>query len=178
MNRQEILKPVHLPTNMVHSNGLTITRVFDAPVEKVWRYWSDPEYFRKWWGPKDFTCPTADIDFRVGGKYHVAMHGPAGSEWDKDLWSGGIYEELVPFKKIVVSDGFSDELGNRVSATYYGMPATIPMESRIELSFEQVDGKTKMILYYPSVKGFESELKNMTQGWNQSLDKLEENLKE
>ena len=72
---------------MTDEKGVVIERVFDAPRELVWKAWTTPEIVKKWWGPKDFTCPVANIDFRVGGKYHVAMHGLAGTEWDKDLWS-------------------------------------------------------------------------------------------
>ena len=50
---------------MPESNDLVITRVFDAPVETVWKYWSDEEFLKKWWGPKGFTCPFAKIDFKV-----------------------------------------------------------------------------------------------------------------
>jgi len=166
-------------------NDLVITRVFDAPVDAVWKAWTDPETFKKWWGPKDFTCPVAKIDFKVGGKYHVAMRGPAGSEFDKDLWSTGVYKEIVPNKKIVVTDSFADENGNVVSATHYGMPDTFPMETEITISFEEQDdpstslrtSKTKMNLIYPSTKGIEGKmLEDMKQGWNQSFDKLAEHL--
>lgn len=157
---------------------LTIERIFDAPVETVWKYWTEPEYFKKWWGPKDFTCPVANIDFRVGGKYHVAMHGPKGTEWDKDMWSGGAYKEIVPMKKIVVSDSFNDEKGNIVPMSYYGMPGTFPLESEIIISFEETDGKTKMTVNYPSVEEIDDQnLTGMQQGWNQSFDKLAESLK-
>ncbi len=178
---------------MTNQNELTITRVFDAPRELVWKYWTEPEYFKKWWGPKDFTCPFANIDFKVGGKYHVAMHGPAGTEFDKDLWSTGVYKEIVPMDpsapiragKIVVTDSFADEKGNVVPATYYGMPGTFPMETAITITFEQQDpsvnsgqAKARMTLYYPSTKGIEGKmLDDMMQGWNQSFDKLAESLK-
>ncbi|MBI4057699.1 SRPBCC domain-containing protein [Candidatus Microgenomates bacterium] len=160
-----------------NKNELVITRVFDAPVETVWKYWTDPETFKKWWGPKDFTCPVAKIDFRVGGKYHVAMHGPAGGEFDKDLWSTGTYQEIDPMKKIVVTDSFADEKGDVVPASYYGMLESFPMETTISITFEQHPpaggGKTKMTLYYPSTEGIEGKmLDDMTQGWNQSFDKL------
>lgn len=165
---------------MVNPNGkeLTIVRIFDAPRELVWKAWSDPEPFKKWWGPKDFTCPVAKIDFREGGKYHVAMHGPAGTVFDKDFWSTGVYKKIVPMKQIVVNDSFADEKGNIVSAKYYGMPGTFPMKTTITISFEEKDGRTKMTLYYPSTKGIEGKmLSDMTQGWNQSFDKLAESLK-
>ncbi len=157
--------------------SLTIVRVFDAPRETVWKMWTEPEYFKKWWGPKDFTCPVAKIDFRVGGKYHVAMHGAPGSEFDKDLWSTGVYKEIVPMEKIVVTDSFADEKGNVVSASYYGMPGTFPMETTITITFKEKDGKTEMTLFYPSTKGIEGKmLDDMTQGWNQSFDKLASSL--
>ena len=159
-------------------NELAITRIFDAPVELVWKAWTDPEMFKKWWGPKDFTCPVAKIDLRVGGKYHAGMHGPAGSDFDKDLWSTGVYKEIVPMEKIVVTDSFADEKGNVVPSTHYGMPEAFPMESTIIITFEEQDSKTRMTLHYQSTEGIEGAmLDDMTQGWNESFDKLAECLK-
>lgn len=171
--------------NQNKDKELTITRIFDAPLERVWKAWTDPDIFMKWWGPKDFTCPVANIDFRVGGKYHVAMHGPKGTEFDIDLWSTGVYKEIVPpvpsktlgQAKIVVTDSFADENGNVVPASYYQMPQTFPIETTVEIHFEEQDGKTKMTLYYPSTEGIEGKmLDDMTQGWNQSFDKLADSL--
>ncbi len=160
------------------ANELVIERIFDAPVETVWKYWTEPEFFKKWWGPQGFTCPTANIDFRVSGKYHVAMHGPQGTEWDKDLWSTGTYKEIIPHEKIVVTDSFADEKGNVVPSTYYGMQ-NFPLETTVETTFEDLGGKTKMTLHYPSTEGIsEQDLTNMTGGWNQSFDKLAESLKD
>ena len=154
-----------------------IVRKFDAPLALVWKAWTDPEMFMNWWGPKGFTCPQAKIDFRVGGKYHIAMHGQKGTEFDKDLWSTGVYKEIVPMQKIVISDSFADEKGNVVPASYYGMPGTFPLETTIEITFEQMDGKTEMTLYYPSIESIEGKmLDDMTAGWNQSFDKLSEKL--
>jgi hypothetical protein len=98
-------------------NNLTITRDFAAPRETVWKAWTIPEMFKKWWGPKDFTCPVARIDFKVGGTYLVCMRGPDG----KDIWSTGTYKKIVPMEKIVCTDSFADKDGNVVPATYYGM---------------------------------------------------------
>ncbi len=51
---------------------IVITRVYNAPVEDVWRAWSEPELVKRWWGPDRFTCPIAKIDFREGGVSIVA----------------------------------------------------------------------------------------------------------
>lgn len=159
---------------MADENTLVITRTFDAPVETVWKAWSDPEMFKKWWGPKDFTCPVANIDFRVGGNSHVAMHGPAGSDFDKDFWSTGVYKEIVPMEKIVVTDSFADEKGNVVPSTYYGM-SSFPLEMLVTVIFEEQDGKTKMTLNHSGIAGISpTDRSNMDQGWNQSFDKLAE----
>ncbi len=50
-------------------HDLVITRLFDAPVELVWKAWTEPEFVMQWWGPNYFTCPSAAIDFREGGTF-------------------------------------------------------------------------------------------------------------
>jgi uncharacterized protein YndB with AHSA1/START domain len=153
---------------------LVITRVFNAPVELAWKAWTKPERVKQWWGPKGFTAPFAKIDFRVGGKYLNSMRSPDG----KDFWSTGVYEEIVPLKRIVVTDSFADEKGNVVSAAYYGMSATFPLELLITVTFEEVDGKTKMTLQHSGIKGLsDADFSNMRQGWEESFDKLDVYLK-
>ncbi len=57
---------------------MVVTRVFDAPRELVWKAWTDPKYVMQWWGPKGFTSPHCEIDFRVGGKFLCSMRSPDG----------------------------------------------------------------------------------------------------
>jgi uncharacterized protein YndB with AHSA1/START domain len=165
----------------MNRQGVSIVRVFDAPRELVWRAWTEPELMKTWWGPTGFTCPVAKIDFRVGGKYLMAMHGPAGTEFDKDFWSAGVYHEIVPTERIVLTDTFSDENGNVVDPAAYGEDPDFPKESVVTLLFEDQDGRTKLTIQYPypgSDAAYEAMAKSgMTEGWNQSLDKLGESLK-
>ncbi|MGH2403541.1 MAG: SRPBCC domain-containing protein [bacterium] len=155
---------------------LVITRVFGAPRELVWKAWTEPERIARWWGPKDFTAPAIKTDFRVGGRYHYCMHGPAGSPFDKDLWSTGVYEEIVPLQRIVATDSFADEQGNVVPASYYGMPGDLPMEFRITVTFEDDDGKTKLTLRHEGLPAG-AMADGASAGWNESLDKLAASLK-
>jgi uncharacterized protein YndB with AHSA1/START domain len=151
---------------------LTITRIFDAPRELVWKAWTEPERFKRWWGPKDFTAPFCTIDFRVGGVYLNCMRWPDG----KDYWSTGVYREIVPMERIVYTDSFADEKGNVVPATHYGMSADIPLEMLVTVTFEEQKGKTKMTLRHAGFPaGTMSDMANA--GWNQSFDKLAESLK-
>lgn len=163
--------------------GIVIERVFDAPRELVWKAWTDPEMVKKWWGPEGFTAPHATIDFKVGGKYIYAMHGPSGSEWDKDMYSAGIFKEIVPHEKIVTSDYFSDEQGNKVNPVDFGQDPDSPSEMEVVITFEDAEeGKTKLTITYPRPDNeaqFEAMLKSgMKEGWSSSLNKFEKALKE
>jgi uncharacterized protein YndB with AHSA1/START domain len=64
----------------------------------VWKAWTDPKYVKQWWGPKGFTAPFCEMDFRVGGKFLCCMRAPDGQEF----WNGGEYHEIVLHEKIVV----------------------------------------------------------------------------
>lgn len=163
---------------MDNTNPLIITRIFDAPVETIWKMWTEPEMMKKWWGPKNFTAPSITIDFREGGKYLYCMRGQGGpSAPVQDFWSTGTYKEIVPMKKIVCTDSFADEKGNIVGASHYGMQGNFPLEFLVTITFEEVEGgKTKMVLEHVGFpdKGNSS---GANVGWNQSFDKMAEALK-
>ena len=152
-------------------NDIVINRVFNLPISKVWQAWTEAEAFKKWWGPKDFTCPSSKMEARVGGKYLNCMRGPDGKEY----WTTGVVKELIPERKLVVTDNFSDEKGNIKPASDYGMPGDWQKELLITVYFEEADGATKMKLRH---EGIPDEMREeCIQGWNESLDKLEKNIK-
>lgn len=151
---------------------INITRILNAPRERVWEVWTKPEHIKKWWGPKDFTAPFVKSDFRKGGKFTYAMRGPAGTEFDKDMWSGGEFKEIIPMEKIVATDNFTDEKGNKISAAEYGMPGDWPDEMVVTVIFEDAGpGKTKMTLKHEGHP--DQYASDANTGWNQSLDKFE-----
>lgn len=157
---------------MAETKTIVIERVFDAPLERVWKAWTDPKEYKKWWGPKDWTAPEVQIDFREGGKFRACMRGamePGSPE--QDYWTGGVYQEIVPMKKIVVTDYFTDPEGNKINAREVGMPGEWPDEMLVTVTFEDVeDGKTKLRLVHEGhPANFAGEA---GQGWNESLDKM------
>jgi len=158
---------------MTHHIGngkyLTITRIFDAPRERVWQYWTESELYSCWWGPKDFTAPYTHIDLRVGGKYLYCMRSPDG----KDYWGTGTYTEISEPNHIVYTDSFSDEHGNVVPASYYSMVGDMPLEMVVEVTLEDVGGKTRMTLEHCGMPAGEMS-EQAKEGWNQSFDKLAE----
>ncbi len=149
-----------------NTKDIVITRTFDLPLDRIWQAWTEPESFKKWWGPKDFTCPECTIDLRVGGKTLACMRSKDG----KDFWSTGTFLEIVPKKRLVYEDNFSDEKGNTVSPSYYGMPGEWN-DVLVTVEFEDLNGKTKMDLRH---KGIPQEMYNdCIQGWQECFDKME-----
>jgi uncharacterized protein YndB with AHSA1/START domain len=149
---------------------LTITRLFDAPRKLVWKAWTDTDMYRRWWGPKGFTLPVAKRDLRVGGEYLYCMRSPEG----KDYWGKGVYREIIPEKKLVMTDSFADEQGNTVSSEHYGMSG-FPMEMLISVAFEEKGSKTKLTLVHSGIEYIsDKDRGDMQEGWTQSFEKLVE----
>src|SRR5688572_16334680 len=140
---------------------VSITRIFDASVDKVWKAWTEAEAFKKWWGPNDYTCSSAKLDVRVGGKMHASMKGPDG----KEIWSTGTYKEVVPQKKLVVTDKFADSDGNEVQPSYYGMPGEWPKDVVVTVTLEESNGKTKMTMQQTNVPA--EMYDDCVKGWQQ-----------
>jgi len=151
---------------------LVITRVFDAPRELVFKAWTEPERFKRWWGPKNFTAPACTIDLRVGGRYVNCMRSPEG----QDYWTTGVYREIVEPERIVYTDAFADEKGNPVPASHYGMSGEWPLEMLVTVTFEEHEGKTTMTLRHVGLPS--GQMSDLTgAGWNESFDKLAESLR-
>jgi uncharacterized protein YndB with AHSA1/START domain len=168
MSNQPMSPTINEKTSM--SKDIVINRVFDAPRELVWKAWTEPDRLVRWWGPKDYTCPSANIDPRVGGKYLASMRSPEG----KDLWSTGLYEEVVEPERLAMTDSFADPMGNVVPASYYQMPGEYPLELHLSIVFEEQEGKTMMTLRHSGMPAETS--KDAEMGWNESFDKLAEDI--
>jgi len=158
-------------SGQVLERELVITRILDAPRERVFRAWAEPERARRWWGPKGFTTPYCEIDFRPGGVYHNCMRSPEG----RDYWSVGVYREIVEPERIVCTDSFSDEQGNIVPATYYGMSEDMLTEMLVAVTFEDYQGRTRLTLHHIGIPPGE-DMEGAREGWSQSFDKLAEYL--
>jgi len=154
-------------TNAKQEN-LVITRVFDAPRGLAWKAWTEPEHFRRWWGPKGFTAPRCTIDLRPGGPIHFCMRSPEGQA----TWSAGVVREAVEPSLLVSTDYFADADGNLVPPKHYGLSADFPSEVVITVTFEEYEaGKTKLTLRQ-TIPASAAESAGAQQGWLESLDRL------
>jgi uncharacterized protein YndB with AHSA1/START domain len=83
------------------SNVISLTRVYDAPLQSVWEAWTHPEEKAQWWGPRGFTLTTHSHDLRTGGHWHYTMHGPDGTDYENTTQ----YLEVVPKQRMVYDHG-------------------------------------------------------------------------
>ena len=122
---------------------MTFTRVFDAPVSEVWKYWTDPEKVKKWWGPKGFTSPVAKMDPREGSMSFVCMRPPQ-EYGGQDMCNTWVYKRIVPEKEIELVMTFTDMNGKRLDPATLGLPVGMPLEVRHVITFRDLGGKTEL----------------------------------
>lgn len=90
------------------SKTIHVSREFNAPVEKVWRAYTESALLDQWWGPAPWRAETKFMDFSVGGFWLYAMIGPEGEKH----WGRMNYIAIDPHKSFQVEDVFCDEDGN------------------------------------------------------------------
>ncbi len=140
---------------------LTLTRLFDAPRELVFRMWTDEDHMAQWWGPRHFTAPVCKLDARPGGAIYIVMRGPGFP----DHVMSGVFREIVPRERLVFTNNALDMAGNRL------------LEGLTTVTFEDDSGKTRLTVHTVAtglVSFADRMLAGMEAGWSQSLDKLAE----
>lgn len=136
---------------------LVVTRTFDAPPSIVFRAWSQPELFQRWWVPKSapgISLVSCDMDVRTGGKYRLEF-GAGGPD---TMAFYGKYLEVVPNERIVWTNDEGEE----------GAITTV--------TFEDQGGKTLLHFHetYPSREALEEALQGSAAGLPEQLDQLDE----
>jgi len=147
---------------------LTFTRTFDAPIEKVWQAWQDPELVKQWWGPDGFTAPLAQMDFREGGISLVCMESP---DFGKHF-STWHYQKIVPMQRIEYVHNLADEHGGKIDPASVGMPPDFPQDQLHAVTFKALgDGQTELtVIEHGWTEGQMMEMSRM--GMEQCLDKM------
>jgi uncharacterized protein YndB with AHSA1/START domain len=138
---------------------LVITRVFDAPRELVFKAWTDTAHVAQWWGPKGFTNPVCEMDFRVGGAIRIHMRAPDGVVYPMT----GVFKEISKPDRLVFVGSALDEKGNSM----FDILNTV--------LFADQHGKTALTFQARVIKTTAvapQYLQGMEAGWTQSLDRL------
>ena len=155
------------------NRDLVVTRVFAAPIELVWKAWTEPEYVMRWWGPDYFTSPSAEIDFREGGTSLVCMRAPK-EFGGQDMYSTWVYQQIVPMERIEFIQNLADKDGNQIDPASLGLPPEFPRDMRTVVTFKDLgNDKTEMTVTEYDMPAADTEMgRNAEIGLNQSLDKM------
>ena len=140
-----------------------VTRVFDAPRERVFAAFTDPEMLVRWWGPAGFTSDRATVDQRPEGLYRVNMRREA-TGYEGEM--GGTFVEVVPPEKLVIRMTDYCNAAPDICDTSGLGPTTVTI-----LLTDLGDGRTRLDLTH---EGFPDAVLAEAHdgGWNSSLDKL------
>lgn len=133
---------------------LRLRRTFAAPRERVFRAWTDPKELKRWWGPKGYSTPTADVDLRVGGRFRFGMVKlPKGDLF----YLSGTYREVRPYDRLVYTWVWEVE-------PEFG-------EALVTVEFRDRGHSTEVVLaheLFPTEKARDDHDK----GWTSCLDRL------
>jgi uncharacterized protein YndB with AHSA1/START domain len=136
--------------------GITITRIFDATREDVWREWTEPAAFADWFGGTEAEIPvdTGSMDVREGGAWRATMF--AGQQRREIRWHGH-FREVIPPERLVVT--ISDQ------------PGDDEWEVITVVLTDLGDGRTEMLMMQRGRMTAE-QYRRAGEGWGKFLDRM------
>lgn len=143
-------------------------RMYDAPLEAVWKAWTDPEALQQWWGPDNITIAQCEVDLRVGGRFYIVMEageglGPLkGTKWPMEA----TFTAVEPHRKLAyTADAWTE---GRREDTW--------IDQATEITFSEQGDKTNVHVeaaIYKVGPGAGMAVEGMKYGFAQQLNKLE-----
>jgi len=138
---------------------IAITRVFDAPRERLWREWTEPERFADWFGgdASEIPLPTVSMDVRVGGEWRLTMLAGGGGVGYREIHWAGEYQEVVEPSRLVftVTDRPDEDARELVTVDLADLG-----DGRTEMRFSQRGRMTP------------EEYERAGQGWGSFFDRM------
>ena len=152
--------PAPAASATTENRELSLTRLINAPREKVYRAWTEPELLKQWFAPQPWTTPRVELDVRPGGGNVIVMRGPDGQEFPNH----GVYLEVVKNERLVFTDAYADGWE----------PSQKPFMTVI-LTFEDEGGKTRYtarVRHWTVEDRQTHENMGFHQGWGLCADQL------
>lgn len=147
-------------TTATEGRDLVLTREFDAPPEKVFRAWTEPDLLKQWFAPLPWTTPLVELDVRPGGANLIVMRGPDGTEFP----NRGVYLEVVPNQRLVFTNAY----------TSAWEPSDKPFMTVI-IGLEDIGGRTRYtarVRHWTEADRETHEKMGFHQGWEKCADQL------
>jgi uncharacterized protein YndB with AHSA1/START domain len=145
-------------TTLVGEREIHVEREFDAPRERVFAAYTDPDLVPRWWGPRQTTTVVEEMDATTGGSWRFLSRNPDGSE----TRFRGVYREVTPPERIVQT------------FEWEGMPGHVSVETAV---FEDLGDRTRVVstsVFHASEEREGMLESGMERGMNETYDRLEE----
>jgi uncharacterized protein YndB with AHSA1/START domain len=140
--------------------GISVTRIFDAPRERVWKEWTEPERFADWFGGRESEVPlsTVSMDVRPGGSWRMTMFAAPGRRVIH--WKGEFREVVEPERLVfTVSDQPDDDVYELITVVFTDLG----------------DGRTEMVFQQRGQLAAD-QYERAEQGWSSFFDRIAERL--
>jgi uncharacterized protein YndB with AHSA1/START domain len=151
-----------------------LTRIIEAPRDRVFKAWTNTDQLAKWWGPRQYPA-RCEGDFRIGGSFRLVMVGPDGKEYPM---TAVIKEIKAPERLVWLQDCSEHPLDWHEQVNKFRPNATGNLgEMLLTITFEELEGKTKMTvtMHFDDTTDRDALVNfGMTEGWSESFEKLEE----
>jgi len=134
---------------------LVLRRTFDAPRERVFAAWTQPDILREWFKPGDHTLPEMTMDVREGGRYRIVFKDPDGELLAVD----GSFREIRPPAHLSMTWSWEED------------DAALARDTLLSLDFHDAGGKTELVLTHSNFRDAQQR-DNHNGGWSSMLDKL------
>ncbi|HYI99863.1 MAG TPA: SRPBCC family protein [Thermoleophilaceae bacterium] len=135
-----------------------VEREFDAPRDRVFAAYTDPELIPRWWGPRDTSTRVDQMDVETGGSWRFAVRTSDGSE----TGFRGTYREVTPPERIVQT------------FEWEGMPGYVSVETAV---FEDLGDRTKVVttsIFHTTEERDGMLDSGMERGMNETFERLDE----
>ena len=137
---------------------LRLVRTFDAPRERVFAAWTDPEQFAQWFGPQGTTTISCDLDLRTGGTWRLL-----GQSADRRHAVSGKYLEVKPPERLRFTWAWHDQ-GDHANPREH--------ETIVSIEFKALGAKTEMTMIQGRFLD-RTGAENHDRGWTSSFGKLD-----
>lgn len=147
--------------------ALEFDRIYNAPLDEVWRAWTEPERLRQWWGPDNVTIRECEVDLRVGGRFYIVMEageamGPyKGTRWPMDA----TFTVVEPTTRLAYT-----------ATAWTESRKDMTIEQTTEITLQESAGKTAVHVkaaIHKAGPGAGMAVQGMEYGFMQQLAKLE-----
>ncbi len=160
-------KPMATEIPKTDMDWLRIERRFSAPIEAVWRMWTEGNQFEKWYGPNGMSVTVTEMSAHIGGcrMFRMEMKRP---DRTMTMWFTGEFKEVRAPNRLVYTESMCDEKGNILSPQSMGMPEGHPEVTEVIIDLVQDGDGTIMKLTHVGVPADSQG----AGGWAQAIEKL------